>query len=413
MNNENVSRFQGAIWFDEIINTNILVGGCGGIGSWLVLLLNRTGATVSVADHDSLERRNMSGQLFSEGQIGNSKVEAMGQVLRLFGNSKKYYLYKKFIDVQFKIKPNTIIVVSAFDNMQARKNLFEAWVNFVKYLPDREKMIFIDGRLLAQQYQIICIRGDKDLDKEVYKRYLLFSDEEVEEVACTFKQTSHVAALIAGKMTALITNHIANIAIEDSDFAAVPFYTEELTDIQNYIRINTSEDYEEYMRDKNISRSSNEGFYKYIRNNLFTKIYTENKLVNEPTQFPSEIPTIPTHSFFTDDYVTAESYANVGNYINMSQIYQREMPTSYPIRNLQDDVRDLHTENSLRGSVGIFRPRNRHQSDDLISEVHLEQEETEPTERNIEFIDDTVESDLSIESIGEELASDQDQTLEV
>ena len=47
-------RFKGASWFPQG-NERVLVGGCGGIGSWLTFFLARIGYLPAVYDFDEID----------------------------------------------------------------------------------------------------------------------------------------------------------------------------------------------------------------------------------------------------------------------------------------------------------------------------------------------------------------------
>ena len=65
MTEEHSSRFKDAPWFPKE-ETNVIVGGAGGIGSWLTLLLSRAGFYPVVYDFDVLEGHNLAGQLYTQ-----------------------------------------------------------------------------------------------------------------------------------------------------------------------------------------------------------------------------------------------------------------------------------------------------------------------------------------------------------
>ena len=76
-------RFKGASWFPKG-NELILVGGCGGIGSWVTFFLARIGYLPIVYDFDVIEEHNIGGQLFRHSDIGRLKVSAISQICKDF-----------------------------------------------------------------------------------------------------------------------------------------------------------------------------------------------------------------------------------------------------------------------------------------------------------------------------------------
>lgn len=212
------SRFSDAPWFQKDNNTMALVGGAGGIGSWLCLFLTRAGFIPYVWDFDTIEEHNLSGQFFPMRYIGELKVQALSAAIRDFtGISIKIAIAHINTD-----SPTHKYAFSAFDNMEARKIMFTKWRSRYEGNPDA---IFIDGRLQAEQLQIFCIKGDDLESIERYESSQLFDDSEVEEASCTFKQTTHVAAMIASYMTAFFTNFIANKQ-EGNTARKIPYYHE-------------------------------------------------------------------------------------------------------------------------------------------------------------------------------------------
>jgi tRNA A37 threonylcarbamoyladenosine dehydratase len=66
---DNVTKFQ---------NTHLLLLGVGGVGSFALDALYRTGIThITIVDFDTYEESNLNRQLGSEGNIGRIKVEAL------------------------------------------------------------------------------------------------------------------------------------------------------------------------------------------------------------------------------------------------------------------------------------------------------------------------------------------------
>jgi len=208
------NRFKDAPWFPKE-NETVMVGGAGGISSWLTLFLARAGFKPIVYDFDIIEESNTAGQLFRLSDVGKYKVSALSEIIKEFANDSISGFNIK-IDEN---SPTHYFMFSGFDNMLARKNMFENWKRSIEncaVIP-----ILIDGRLEMEQLQIFCVTPDRIKDYEK----TLFADEEVEDAPCTMKQTSHAAAMIATLMTAFFTNHMTNM-YEREVVRDVPFYHE-------------------------------------------------------------------------------------------------------------------------------------------------------------------------------------------
>lgn len=195
---KNHSRFKGLKWYSKE-ERDVLVGGAGGIGSHLSFLLSRANFKPYLFDFDIIEDHNLGGQLFSNNNIGQSKVRAMHEFIKKYSNMDIMSFNNK-IKEDFETLP---ISFSAFDNMLARKNLFNSWCK----LEDRE--IFIDGRLTAEQFQIFFVtKGKEDQYRET-----LFDDNSIPDIDCTAKQTTHMATAIASFMVGIFTNFISGLDI--------------------------------------------------------------------------------------------------------------------------------------------------------------------------------------------------------
>lgn len=213
--NQQYDRFKDAPWFpqrDELV----MIGGAGGIGSWLAFFLTKAGFKPTVYDFDVIEEHNIGGQLFRPSDIGSLKVNALFSIIKEFCGDEINTIASR-IDGN---SPTHYFMFSAFDNMRARKDLFEVWKRSITNCPVTP--IFIDGRLTMEQMQIFCVTPD---NMENYENNHLFDDSEVEDAPCTMKQTSHSAGMIATHMVGLFTNHITNI-YEREILREIPFYYE-------------------------------------------------------------------------------------------------------------------------------------------------------------------------------------------
>lgn len=216
-------RFKGADWFDALYKKDLMVLGQGGIGSWLTLLLSRTGANLFTYDMDNFESHN-GGQVMRIADVGKPKTQAVKELVREFSPDCEVKTHGKYVADSL----TNDIVLCGFDNMAARKQAFVNWKSnieeFVKP-EERKNYFFQDGRLLAEQLQIFNIRGDNKEKMELYEKEFLFSDDEVPSEDCTFKQTTHCAAMIASHMIGFLCNWISN-RDSDTPYKQVPFFYE-------------------------------------------------------------------------------------------------------------------------------------------------------------------------------------------
>ena len=217
MERENL-RFQGLDWYSQDNAPVVVVGGAGGIGSWLSFFLARANFNVILSDFDTVEEHNIGGQLFKRNQIGMYKAEAVGRNVSEFSTNT--------INAQIgRITEETAtheFMFSAFDNMDARRAMFKVWKRSWNSM---NRPIFIDGRLNAEQFQIFCVTPE---NADEYEKVHLFNDSEVENAPCSAQQTTHTAAMIAGHMVGFFTNHITNINLRD-EVREIPFMYEYFT----------------------------------------------------------------------------------------------------------------------------------------------------------------------------------------
>ena len=221
---ETTSRFSSAIWYTKIQESIVTLAGIGGIGSYVGFLLSRLKiASLYIYDPDIVDTANMSGQLYSSNNIGTSKVSALCDMISNYSNYNNTFCFNERFEEN---SPASDIMICGFDNMEARKVFFNNWVKHVYSKPEeeRENCLFIDGRLAAEEFQVLCIKGDDAYNIRKYNEEFLFSDKEADETICSYKQTTFMANMIASVMVNLFVNFIANKCepLIDRD---LPFYT--------------------------------------------------------------------------------------------------------------------------------------------------------------------------------------------
>lgn len=207
---EATSRFSSAIWYKNIQKKVIILAGVGGIGSYVGFLLARMKpASMFIYDNDVVEVVNMSGQLYGNSDLGLTKVTALTNMIRNYANYSSVFAINERFTAESEASD---IMICGFDNMAARKLFFEKWVEHVMLKPeeDRANCLFIDGRLAAEEFQVLCIKGDDGFNINRYRNDFLFSDVEADETICSYKQTTFCANMIASYMVNLFVNFCAN-----------------------------------------------------------------------------------------------------------------------------------------------------------------------------------------------------------
>ena len=219
---EATSRFSSAIWYENIQKKTVILAGVGGIGSFVGFLLARMKpVSMFIYDNDIVEAVNMSGQLYGQSDLGRTKVSALAEMIRNYANYGSVFAISERFTEESEASD---IMICGFDNMAARKLFFNKWLSHVQSKPEEERKncLFIDGRLAAEMFQILCIRGDDEYNIKRYNNEFLFSDAEADETICSYKQTTFCANMIASYMVNLFVNFCAN---EVGAYRDLPFLT--------------------------------------------------------------------------------------------------------------------------------------------------------------------------------------------
>lgn len=202
------ARFSEAPWMSYLANATVVVVGAGGIGSWVTMCLARIGCKVILYDADLFEVHNMGGQLVQTTQIGNNKaVSVKDTCIALVGASANIVTVA---EMYTKDSPTSPIMIAAVDNMKTRRLIFDKWSNMY---PDSAEALLIDGRLLAEDYQVYGVMKDRT---KAYEE-TLFSDNEVPTENCSLKATTHCSLGITSEIISILTNHAANITTKSTD----------------------------------------------------------------------------------------------------------------------------------------------------------------------------------------------------
>lgn len=178
--------------------------------SYVAFLLSRMKPDhIIIYDDDTVELANMSGQFYSSSDISKTKAQAMTDMMHNYSN---YYSITSLNERFTANSSPTDIMICGFDNMYARRIFYNVWKHHVVSMPEeqRKHCLFIDGRLAAEEFQVLCIQGDDGFNMGRYERDWLFSDDEADATLCSYKQTTFMANMIGSIITNLFVNFCAN-----------------------------------------------------------------------------------------------------------------------------------------------------------------------------------------------------------
>ena len=115
------------------------------------------------------------------------------------------------------------ITITTFDNMESRKDMLETWLNLVKKKKkdDDQLYAFINLSMLPEGGFIEVIDRPSRA-KQWLKEWV--PSNEMPDLACTFKSTTHNAALIASYGVAMLNNLVFN-KIQGEELRYVPYKT--------------------------------------------------------------------------------------------------------------------------------------------------------------------------------------------
>jgi molybdopterin/thiamine biosynthesis adenylyltransferase len=209
------ARFKEAPWYEKSKFESILLIGAGGIGSSALYNLVKTiPAKYFVVDPDKVETHNIGTQLFFKDTIGFYKVNAIKETCLNSSDVQVETIQRKY-NVEY-----LSIMISAVDNMAARKQIFNVWKK------EESRQILIDGRLRANLYEIYIVTKGKE---EEYEK-TLFDDADIDDGPCTFKQTAYFGMLIGARITHVLVNYLTNKYAEEP-ICTLPFKISEFGEL--------------------------------------------------------------------------------------------------------------------------------------------------------------------------------------
>ena len=174
--------------FDDIIeakNRTIMLVGAGATGSWFAMMAVKQNYDIIVMDFDTLEAHNIGTSIYMDvADVGQYKVN----VLQKMTGTNVIAIPQRFDEKYLKEwRGHVDLIVSAVDNMDARRQIAKAAKKYVKPL--------IDMRVHYPYAMIYAVEA-KPSALERYEE-TLYDDEQAWQGSCTAQNTPFLSALAA------------------------------------------------------------------------------------------------------------------------------------------------------------------------------------------------------------------------
>lgn len=182
----------------ESLSAEINIVGAGAIGSWVALSLAKMGfVDITVWDMDEVSIENMNCQFYPISHVGKPKVDVLKDMVEAFTGVS--------IMTRGKYEGQQLsgIVVSALDNMETRKLIFDSRSNVTKWI--------IDPRMSLEAASLVTCNCQDSTSVQRYAK-TFYSDSDAVQERCTAKSTIYTANLIAG----LVCKTVKDIATGSS-----------------------------------------------------------------------------------------------------------------------------------------------------------------------------------------------------
>lgn len=141
----NRSRFAAHFPPDVIGNTRVTIVGLGNLGSHIALLLGKVGHPLTLIDKDVVGEENYATQAYDHGYLGMEKPEAMAAIIRDYDCPDGDFITHCSPFAAAMISDDTRIVISALDNIPARRKVWDA---------THVGQLVIDPRMAFLHYEI-------------------------------------------------------------------------------------------------------------------------------------------------------------------------------------------------------------------------------------------------------------------
>ena len=133
----------------------VLIIGAGGIGSFLIPLLDKVGMyDISVADPDKVETKNLTYQNFTKEDVGENKASVMGNRYRSIKGGSQYPI------LTAKQMQGYDLVVSCVDNLGLRKTMYNTSLKWLDLRAQGRNAALVSHKADPKMYDMLLAGKD-------------------------------------------------------------------------------------------------------------------------------------------------------------------------------------------------------------------------------------------------------------
>jgi len=175
----------------------VMVVGCGAVGSWATLILAKMGVRqFALYDFDRVEDVNVSVQAFGALSIGDSKVQALKDLIVRDAECAEEEVIASPRKFTAEMAMDVDVCVASMDNLKGRQEVWEAMKG--------RAGLFVDPRMGGQFLEVHAVeRGDKEAEEQ-YRKVIYPVSEVFSEEACAARAVAYTAAMAGAQVANVI-----------------------------------------------------------------------------------------------------------------------------------------------------------------------------------------------------------------